>query len=127
MALMVDEILLAELQGQNLQYYLELDKKSYPLSNVSIAKSVTPLTKPNIRGGVYFSDTSSYRIKGSTQDRSIIPLLSNTMLGPNTEFRDLKITAKSDKAKYMILANLTNTMQNSSRVELNMVIVDVKN
>ena len=123
----MDETLLTSLQEKNLEYSLELNEKSYPLSNISVIKSATPLTKPNTRGGVYFSDKFSYRIKGSTRDASIVPLLSKTMLGPNTEFKNLKITAKSNEIKFTILANLTNTMQSSSRVELNMVIVDIKN
>lgn len=123
----MDEKLITSMQEQNLQYILELNGNSYKLGDVLVTKSSTPMNKPGTRGGVYFSDKFSYRIKGSIHDLSIVPLLSKTMLGPNTEFKNLKITAKSNKKQFTIFANLTNTMQSSSRVELNMVIVDVKN
>ncbi len=52
------------------------------------------------------------------------------MLGPNTEFKNLKITSHLKKdvepKNISIFTNLTNTMQSSSKVELNMVIVDIK-
>ena len=40
--------------------------KSFPLSNVKITNSSTPLSKPNVRGGVYFSDTFVFKIVGTT-------------------------------------------------------------
>jgi hypothetical protein len=130
--MVIDDKLLSSITQNNVDcaYTLHLDNKSYQLRDVSITKSPTPLTKPNMRGGVYFSDTFHYRIKATVDDTAIIPFLSKAMLGPNTEFKNLKITSslkKDDNVKKIILyANLTNTMQSSSKVELNMVIVDIK-
>ncbi|HSB83796.1 MAG TPA: hypothetical protein VLD64_04850, partial [Nitrosarchaeum sp.] len=81
----------------SLEYVLYLDDKRYSLSDVVIVNSPTPVNSPTTRGGVYFSDTFAYKIKGTINDLSIIPLLSKTMLGPNTEFGEIKITTNFSK------------------------------
>jgi len=130
--MVIDDKLLSSIMQNNADcnYTLHLDNKSYQLRDVSITKSQTSLTRPNMRGGVYFSDTFHYRIKATVDDTAIIPFLSKAMLGPNTEFKNLMITSslkKDDNMKKILLyTNLTNTMQSSSKVELNMVIVDIK-
>jgi hypothetical protein len=130
--MVIDDKLLSSITQNNADrdYTLHLDTKSYQLRDVSITKSATPLTRPNMRGGVYFSDTFHYRIKATVDDTTIVPFLSKAMLGPNTEFKNLKITSNLKKdgetKNISILTNLTNTMQSSSKVELNMVIVDIK-
>ena len=126
---MDEKLLVSIMQHNKLDYTLHLDTKSYQLRDVSITKSATPLTRPNMRGGVYFSDTFHYRIKATVDDTNIIQFLSKVMLGPNTEFKNLKITSHLKKdmgtKNISIFTNLTNTMQSSSKVELNMVIVDI--
>ena len=130
--MVIDDKLLSSITQNNADrdYTLHLDTKSYQLSDVSITKSTTPLTRPNMRGGVYFSDTFHYRIKATVDDTNIIQFLSKAMLGPNTEFKNLKITSSLKKdtgtKNISIFTNLTNTMQSSSKVELNMVIVDIR-
>ena len=129
--MVMDEKLLSSIMQHNeLDYTLYLDTKSYKLRDVSITKSQTPLTRPNMRGGVYFSDTFHYRIKATVDDTTIVQFLSKAMLGPNTEFKNLKITSNLKKdgetKNISIFTNLTNTMQSSSKVELNMVIVEIK-
>ncbi len=126
--MVIDEKLLSAIQQSKRDYTLHLDAKSYKLRNVYITKSATPLTRPSMRGGVYFSDTSHYKIKATVDDTSIVPFLSKAMLGPNTEFKELKITSslKNNAKSISLYTNLTNTMQSSSKVELNMVIVDIK-
>jgi len=130
--MVIDDKLLSSITQNNADrdYTLHLDTKSYQLRDVSITKSATPLTRPNMRGGVYFSDTFHYRIRATVDDTTIVPFLSKAMLGPNTEFKNLKITShlkKDGETKNIsIFTNLTNTMQSSSKVELNMVIVDIK-
>ncbi len=117
-------------EKQSLEYVLHLDGMKYPLSNVSIVNSPTPVNAPTTRGGVYFSDTFAYKIKGIVRDLTIIPLLSKTMLGPNTEFGEIKITtqiADNDKKMTMsIFTNLTNSVQSSSQIELNMILVKLE-
>ena len=130
--MVIDDKLLSSITQNNADcnYTLHLDNKSYQLRDVSITKSQTPLTRPNMRGGVYFSDTFHYRIKATVDDTTIVPFLSKAMLGPNTEFKNLKITSNLKKDEgtknISIFTNLTNTMQSSSKVELNMVIVEIR-
>ena len=58
---------------------------------------------------------------------NIIPLLSKSMLGPNSQFQDLQIKTtflKNAKSKEItIIANLTNSFQTSNHLELSMTIV----
>ena len=110
-----------------LKYHLHLNNSQYFLENVLIANSPMPVNNPTTRGGVYFSDKFAYKIKGIVRDLSIVPLLSKTMLGPNTDFHEIKITTQINldgKKKVLYLfANLINSMQNSSKIELNMILV----
>ena len=113
--------------SRKLSYILEIQNKFYPLQNVLVSKSNTPLRKPASRGGVYYSDTYSFKINATIDDLSIESLLTNAMLGPNTEFEDLKINTKlqinNSLKNIIIMANLTNRMQSGSKIQLTMMII----
>ncbi|MBS3925834.1 MAG: hypothetical protein KGZ34_03985 [Nitrosarchaeum sp.] len=117
-------------EKQSLDYVLYIDNMTYDLTDVSIVNSPTPVNAPTTRGGVYFSDTFAYKIKGTINDLAIIPLLSKTMLGPNTEFREIKITTQiihdGKKLSLSLFTNLTNSVQSSSKIELNMILVKLE-
>jgi hypothetical protein len=129
--LSIDENLLSKII--EFQKYLKLDfiihfeNVKYPLDNVTIIKSSTPVSKPTVRGGVYFSDTFNFKIKATVNDFSIIPLLSKCMLGPNTEFQELKISTsvpiENSQNNVTFFVYLTNSMQSSSYIELSMIVV----
>jgi len=65
-------------------------------------------------------------MKGEITDLSVIPLLTKKMLGPNTEFGELKITVKIECAGKLvpveIFTNLTNSVQTPNSIELSMII-----
>lgn len=111
-------------------YTLHLNDKKYALNDVSIINSPTPVNSPTTRGGVYFSDKFAYKLKGTIGDLSVIPLLTKTMLGPNTEFGEIKITTKiesnNQKQDVTIHANLTNSIQGPSKIDLNMIITNLQ-
>jgi len=111
-------------------YILYLGKVTYSLNSVTITKSSTPVNRPTNRGGVYFSDTFAFKIKAVVDDLSIVELLSKSMLGPNPEFQEIEITTnmpiKDSIKKITFFVNLTNSMQSSSRIELNMTINRLK-
>ena len=111
-------------------YFLHLDEQNFELYDVSITNSPTPVNSPTTRGGVYFSDKFANKLKGTIKDLSIVPLLTKTMLGPNTEFGEIKITttleSNSEKKDVSIFANLTNSVQGPSKIELNMIIVNLE-
>ena len=109
------------------EYHLNLDTISYSMKNVSITNSPIPVNEPTTRGGVYFSDTFAYKMRGVIDDLSVVPLLTKNMLGPNTEFGELKITvkieSKSKPINLEIFTNLTNSVQTPNSIELSMIIV----
>ena len=117
-------------EKQRLEFSAQIENKSFVLNEASIEKSSTPVTSPTLRGGVYFSDTYVYKIKGIVSDSAIIPLLSKTMLGPNTEFSDILVKTSaiidSNKADISLHTNLTNSMQSSSKIELNLIIISAE-
>lgn len=130
----LDEKILVEIievqKSHKLDYILHLGKVPYLLDSVAIAKSSTPVNRPTNRGGVYFSDTFAFKIKAVVDDLSIAELLSKSMLGPNPEFQELEITTnvpiKDSIKKVTFFVNLTNSMQSSSHIELNMTIIRLK-
>lgn len=111
----------------SLECHLYLNETIFELSDVSITHSPTPVNEPTTRGGVYFSDKFAYKMKGEIKDLSVIPLLTNKMLGPNTEFGELRITAKiefkGEKMNIEIFTNLTNSVQTPNSIELSMIII----
>ncbi len=124
------EILMKTNQANSCQFTLHLNKKEHVLKDVSIVHSPTPVNSPTTRGGVYFSDKFAYKLKGAIHDLSVIPLLTKTMLGPNTEFGEIKITTQieynNQKRDLSIYANLTNSIQGPSKIELNMIIIKLQ-
>ena len=124
------EILLKANQTNSCQFILHLNDKEHVLDDVSIVNSPTPVNSPTTRGGVYFSEKFAYKLKGTIHDVSVVPLLTKTMLGPNTEFGEIKITTQIEynnkKQDLLILANLTNSVQGPSKIELNMIIIKLQ-
>jgi len=120
------EILMSSKNDNSSKYTLYLNEKEYDLEDVSIINSPTPVNSPTTRGGVYFSEKFVYKLKGSIYDLSIIPLLTKTMLGPNTEFGEIKITVEIKNKILLIFANLTNSIQGPSKIELNMIIIKLQ-
>ncbi len=124
------EILMEANMTNSCKYTLHLANRKYLLEDVSIINSPTPVNSPTTRGGVYFSDKFAYKLKGKADNLSIIPLLSKKMLGPNTEFGKIKITAEvknnHSRRDFVIYTNLTNSVQRSSNIELNMIIVKLE-
>jgi hypothetical protein len=130
-----EKTLLKILEYQNnhtLSYTLNLNEKSFPLFDSKISTSdISTLTNKTRRDDLeYFSNTMVYYLIGSTNDTTIIPLLSNVMLGPNTEFTKLNINTNisfdsKKNSTISILGHLTNTMQTSSKVQLHIMIDDI--
>ncbi len=112
------------------KYLLYLNDDTFPITCVSITNSPTPVNEPTTRGGVYFSDKFAYKLKGVIKDLSVIPLLTKKMLGPNTEFADLKILTQIESdgkpINLEIFTNLTNSVQTPNSIELSMIIVKLE-
>ena len=112
------------------KFTLFLNNQTYPISSTSITNSPIPVNEPTTRGGVYFSDKFAFKMKCVVDDLSIVPLLTKKMLGPNTEFGELKITTQIDSdgkpITVEIFTNLTNSVQTPTSIELSMIIVKIE-
>jgi len=112
------------------EYLLYLNDDTFPITSVSIAHSPIPVNEPTTRGGVYFSEKFAYKMKGVIEGLSVVPLLTKQMLGPNTEFAELKISTQIEfDGKPMnleIFTNLTNSVQTPDSIELSMIIVKLE-
>ena len=112
------------------QYQLYLNDDIFPITCVSITNSPIPVNEPTTRGGAYFSEKFAYKMKGEIEGLSVVPLLTKKMLGPNTEFVELKISTQIESnGKSMnleIFTNLTNSIQTPDSIELSMIIVKLE-
>ena len=112
------------------KFTLHLNDKDYVLVDVSIENSSVPVNEPTTRGGVYFSEKYAYKMKGAIHDLSVVPLLTKKMLGPNTEFGELKISSSIELDGKLtpleILTNLTNSVQTPDSIELSMIIIKLE-
>jgi len=124
------EILIKFNEKNSPEYLLYLNDDTFPITRVSITNSPTPVNEPTTRGGVYFSDKFAYKLNGVIKDLSVLPLLTEKMLGPNTEFGELKILTQIESdGKPMnleIFTNLTNSVQTPNSIELSMIIVKLE-
>ena len=124
------EILMEFDEKNSPEYLLYLNDDTFPITCVSIINSPIPVNEPTTRGGAYFSDKFAYKIKGTIDDLTVVPLLTKKMLGPNTEFSELKISTQIEfDGKLMnleIFTNLTNSVQTPNSIELSMIIVKLK-
>lgn len=111
-------------------FTLYLNERTYPITSTSIINSSIPVNEPTTRGGVYFSDKFAYKMKCVVEDLSVVPLLTKKMLGPNTEFGELKITTTIDfdgkSIPIEIFTNLTNSVQTPNSIELSLIIIKLK-
>ena len=130
----VDSVLLENLMKYNVEYSpqftLHLNDALYDILSVTIENSSIPVNEPTTRGGVYFSEKFAYKMKGNIEDLTIIPLLTKKMLGPNTEFGELKISSQIESNGKItpidIFTNLTNSVQTPNSIELSMIIVKLE-
>ena len=112
------------------EFLLYINDVSFVITDTQITNSPIPVNEATTRGGVYFSDKFAYKMNGLIKDLSIVPLLTSKMLGPNTEFGELKITTliESDgkPTNLEIFTNLTNSVQTPDSIELGMIIVKLQ-
>ncbi len=124
------EILMEFNKKNSPEYLLYLNNDTFPITCVSITNTPIPVNEPTTRGGVYFSEKFAYKMKGVIEGLSVVPLLTKKMLGPNTEFVELKISTQIESdGKPMsleIFTNLTNSVQTPDSIELSMIIVKLE-
>ena len=109
------------------RFNLLISDKVFPINKTRIFQAENPVTEPTTRGGVYFSDVTEMKVQVTISDTSVTKYLSNAMLGPNKTFLDILIEAKiNDDLTISLITNLTNTVQNSSKIILYFKIKDAR-
>ena len=124
---MKDRELQEIVEKNNTKFNLLLSNKIFKINKIKVFENENPVTKPTTRGGVYFSDITEMKIQATVSDTSVTKYLANAMLGPNKTFLDILIEAEiKDSLKISLITNLTNTIQNSSKITLYFKIKDAR-
>ena len=99
--------------------------ESFNINEIDIFKTDNPITEPTTRGGVYFAELKELKIQATIHDTSISKYLSKAMLGPNKDFLDIVLESNMyDGQKISLIVNLTNSMQNTTKVVLYLTLKD---
>jgi hypothetical protein len=102
-----------------------IGKNSFSINEIKIFQTDNPITEPTTRGGVYFVELKELKIEATILDTSVTKHLSKAMLGPNKNFLDIILQAKiQDNQKISLVTNLTNSMQNASKIILYLTLKD---
>ncbi|MGQ0795530.1 MAG: hypothetical protein ACT4N5_05020 [Nitrosopumilaceae archaeon] len=128
----LEETILSELVRNSTkhEYRIHYRNQIYLLEDVVITKSAMPVNRPTTRGGVYSVGDTEYKIKGTTHDMSLLLLISKMMLGPNEEFQKIPVQTNIEIEKIdkscTLFTYLTDAMNNSSKIVLNLLIIGTK-
>ena len=102
-----------------------IGENSFTINEIKIFQTDNPITEPTTRGGVYFAELKELKIEAEILDISITKHLTKAMLGPNKDFLDIILEAKiQDEQKISLVTNLTNSMQNASKIVLYLTLKD---
>jgi len=117
---------LQKIVGENSSNFeIIIENKSFAVNDIKIFQTDNPITKPTTRGGVYFADMKELKIQATIFDTTISKNLSKAMLGPNKDFLDIILKAEIKNIGTVLLkTNLTNSMQNASKVVLYLTLKD---
>ena len=128
----LDKNILSQLEQDSTkhEYHIHYQDKMYSLEDVAITESIMPVNKPTNRGGIYSVNDKEYKIKGTIRDLSILSFIPKMMLGPSTEFQEIPIKTHleigGENRTCTLFAYLTNAMNNSSKIVLNLLIIRTK-
>ena len=102
-----------------------IENNSFIVDEIKMLQTDNPITEPTTRGGVYFAEMKELKVEAIVQDTSISKHLSKAMLGPNKEFLDILLQASiGNKQTISLVTNLTNIMQNASKIHLFLTLKD---
>ena len=113
------------IQKNKLNFRITIEGNSFRIDDMEVFQTDNPITEPTTRGGVYFAEMKELKVQATILDTEISKYLSKAMLGPNKDFLDIELSAKMDDDKEIcLITNLTNSMQNSSKVILYLTLKD---
>ena len=103
-----------------------IGENSFAVNEIKVFQTENPITEPTTRGGVYFAEMKELKVQATILDTSVSRHLSKAMLGPNKDFLDITLQGDNkDGQKISLVTNLTNSMQNTSKVVLYLTLKDV--
>jgi hypothetical protein len=112
-------------ENNSTDFNMLIGVNSFGINKIKIFQTDNPITKPTTRGGVYFAELKEWKIEATVLDTSITKHLSKTMLGPNKDFLDIILEARiQDNQKISLVTNLTNSIQNTSKIILYLTLKD---
>ncbi len=102
-----------------------IGKDSFEVNEIKVFQTDNPVTEPTTRGGVYFAELKELKVQTTILDTSISKHLSKAMLGPNKDFLDILLQGDIENGeKISLVTNLTNSMQDASKVVLYLTLKD---
>jgi len=122
----IDKNVLFGLTQSMAQFQMKIHNKLYAVDTIKIEYTETPVSRPTTRGGVYFSDKMSFKIRAHSSDVGLAKTLSKTMLGPNSDFENIEFLTRIDQngiKNLKIFANLINYVQRRDGLELNLMVI----
>jgi|TARA_B100001540_G_scaffold286402_1_gene280137 hypothetical protein len=109
-----------------MNFKMIIENNSFKIDEIDVFQTDNPITEPTTRGGVYFAEMKEMKIQATILNADVLRHLSKAMLGPNKDFLDIELKAKMEDGKEMcLITNLTNSMQNASKVVLYLTLKDV--
>ena len=112
-------------ENNSTDFNMLIGDNSFGINKIKIFQTDNPITKPTTRGGVYFAELKEWKMEATVLDTSITKYLSKTMLGPNKDFLDIILEARiQDNQKISLVTNLTNSIQNTSKIILYLTLKD---
>ena len=125
MAIMNKNELQKIVEENNSEFKMTIGENSFSIDEIKIFQTDNPITEPTTRGGVYFAELKEIKVQANILDTSVSKYLSKTMLGPNKDFLDIILKANIENGqKISLVTNLTNSMQNSSKIILYFTLKD---
>ena len=112
-------------EENNSEFKMIIGENSFSIDEIKMFQTDNPITEPTTRGGVYFAELKEMKVQATILDTSVSKYLSKTMLGPNKDFLDIILKADIENGqKISLVTNLTNSMQNSSKIILYFTLKD---
>ena len=112
-------------QENSSNFEMIIEDNVFEVNNIDIFQTDNPITEPTTRGGVYYAEMKELKVQATILDTTISKYLSKAMLGPNKDFLDIILRTKIDTDdKISLITNLTNSMQDATKIILYLTLKD---
>jgi len=102
-----------------------IEDNVFEVNKIDIFQTDNPITEPTTRGGVYFAEMKELKVQATILDTTVSKHLSKAMLGPNKDFLDIILRTKNNAGvEISLITNLTNSMQDASKIVLYLTLKD---